>query len=134
MEDDYPFAGSNGIRLLEGEKSLSVFALLKMVTSPKKRTEFLQTLETLRYSTCQPDSGCIGYRFFQEGENENRVILILEWQTQEKLTAFRNSDQYKILLGAISLLCESSEITTGSGQPEVFSLGSGRGIHEGSSG
>jgi quinol monooxygenase YgiN len=105
-----------------------------MVTYPKKRTEFLQTLETLRYSTCEPDSGCIGYRFFQEGENENSIILILEWQTQEKLIAFQNSDQYKILLGAISLLCESSEITTGSGQPEALSLGGGRGIHEGGSG
>jgi quinol monooxygenase YgiN len=113
---------------------MSEFALLKMLTSPKKRTEFLQTLETLKYSICKPDSGCIGYRFFQEGENENSIILILEWQNQEELIAFRNSDQYKILSGAISLLCESSEITTGSGQPEPLSLGSGRGIHEGGSG
>ena len=134
MEDDYPIAGSNGIRLLEREKSLSVFALAKMLTSPKKRTEFLQTLETLRYSTCQPDSGCLGYRFFQDGENENRITLILEWQTQEKLIAFLSSDQYKILLGAISLLCEFSEITTGSGQPEALSLGGGRGVHAGGSG
>jgi quinol monooxygenase YgiN len=134
MEDDYPFAGLNGIRFLERGKSLSVFTLVKILTSPKKRTEFLQTLETLRYSTCQPDSGCIGYRFFQDGENENSIILILEWQTQEKQIAFQNSDQYKILSGAISLLCESSEITTGSGQPEALSLGGGRGTHEGGSG
>ena len=113
---------------------MSLFALVKIMTSPKKRTEFLQTLETLRYSTCQPDSGCIGYRFFQDGENKNSIVLILEWQTQEKLTAFFNSDQYQILSGAISLLCESSEIITGSGQPEPLSLGGGRGTHEGGSG
>jgi quinol monooxygenase YgiN len=113
---------------------LSVFALVKLMTSPKKRTELLQTLETLRNSTCKPDSGCIGYRFFQEGENENSIILILEWQTQEKLIAFQNSDQYKILLGAISLLCKSSEIITGSVQPEALSLGSGLGSHGGGSG
>ena len=104
------------------------------MTSPKKRTELLQTLETLRYSTCQPDSGCIGYRFFQDGENENSIILVLEWQTQENQIAFQNSDPYKILSGAISLLCESSEITTGAGQPERLSLGGGRGTHEGGSG
>jgi quinol monooxygenase YgiN len=121
-------------RSLKGGKNVPVFAMLKMRASPKKRTELLQTLESLRYGTCRPGSGCLGYRFFQEGENENSVILILEWQTQEKLTAFRNSDTFKILSGAISLLCESSEITTGSGQPESFSLGSGRGIGEGSSG
>jgi hypothetical protein len=59
------------------------------------------------------DLGCIDYRFYQEGKNENNIILILEWQTQEKLEACQNSEQYKILMGAISLLCESSEMKIG---------------------
>lgn len=92
---------------------MSVFALVKMTASPKKLIELLQTLETLQDSICKPGSGCLGYRFFQEGENENRIILILEWQTQEKLAVFPNSNQYKILMGAISLLCESSEMKIG---------------------
>ena len=53
------------------------------------------------------------YRFFHEGENGNNIILILEWQTREKLAAYQNSDQFKILMGAISLLCESSEMRIG---------------------
>jgi quinol monooxygenase YgiN len=99
--------------LLQEEKFMSVLTMVKMTAFPKKRTELLQTLETLKNSTCQADSGCAEYRFYQEGENENSLILILEWQTQEKLAAYQNSDQYKILMGAISLLCESSEISTG---------------------
>jgi quinol monooxygenase YgiN len=95
--------------------------MVKMRASPKKSTELWQTLETLRYSTCKLDSGCIRYCFFQKGENDNSIILIMEWQTQEQLTAFQNSDRYKILLGAISLLCESSEIIIGSEQLEALS-------------
>jgi quinol monooxygenase YgiN len=92
---------------------MSVFATVKMTAFPKKRTELLQTLETLKNSTCKADLGCMEYRFYQEGENENNIILILEWQAQEKLSAYQNSDQFKILMGAISLLCESSEIRIG---------------------
>jgi quinol monooxygenase YgiN len=92
---------------------MSVLAMVKMTVFPKKRTELLQTLETLKNSTCKANLGCVEYRFYQEGENENTLILILEWQTQEKLAAYQNSDQYKILMGAISLLCESSEVRTG---------------------
>jgi quinol monooxygenase YgiN len=93
---------------------MSVLAMVKMTVFPKKRTELLQTLETLKNSTRKANLGCVEYRFYQEGENENTLILILEWQTQEKLAAYQNSDQYKILMGAISLLCESSEMRIGS--------------------
>ena len=92
---------------------MSVLAMVKMTAFPRKRTELVQTLETLKNSTCKTDLGCIEYRFYQEGENENNIILILEWQAPEKLAAYQNSDQYKILMGAISLLCESSEIRIG---------------------
>jgi len=89
---------------------MSVLAMVKMTAFPKKRTELLQTLETLKNSTCKADLGCVKYHFYQEGENENNIILILEWQTQERLAAYQNSDLYKILKGAISLLCGSSEV------------------------
>jgi quinol monooxygenase YgiN len=92
---------------------MSALAMVKMTAFPKKRTELLQTLETLKNSTCQVDLGCVEYRFYQEGENENHIILMVEWQTQERLAAYQNSDQYKILMGAISILCESSEMKIG---------------------
>ena len=92
---------------------MSLLAMVKMTAFPKKRAELLQTLETLKNSTCKADLGCLEYRFYQEGENENHIILMVEWQTQERLAAYQNSDQYKILMGAISLLCESSEMRIG---------------------
>ena len=62
------------------------------------------------------------YRFYQEDENENNIILMVEWQTQERLAAYQNSDQYKILMGAISLLCESSEMKNRLGADRAASL------------
>jgi quinol monooxygenase YgiN len=50
---------------------MSILALVKMTALPKKPTELLQTLETLRNSTCQAELGCGEYRFYQEGGNEN---------------------------------------------------------------
>lgn len=98
---------------------MSILAMVKMTVFPKKRKELVQTLETLKNSTCKADLGCVEYRFFQEGDNENSIILILEWQAQEKLAAYQNSDPYKILMGAISLLCESSEMRIGAAPIET---------------
>jgi len=50
---------------------MSVLAMVKMTVFPKKRTELLQTLETLKNSTHKANLGCVEYRFYQEGENEN---------------------------------------------------------------
>jgi quinol monooxygenase YgiN len=92
------------------EKFMSVVAMVKMTALPEKRTELLQTLEALKSKTCKADFGCLEYRFYQEGEVKNNIILIMAWQSQEKLAAYENSDQHKILLGAISLLCKFSEV------------------------
>jgi quinol monooxygenase YgiN len=92
---------------------MTIIAMLKMMASPKKRTELLQTLETLKNSTTKADLGCVEYRFFQEDTHENNIILIMEWQTQDRWAAYQNTEQYKILLGAINLLCESSEMKIG---------------------
>jgi quinol monooxygenase YgiN len=92
---------------------MSVLTMVQMTVLPKKRRELLQTLETLKHSTSKIDSGCLDFRFYQEGANENSIMLILEWQTQESLAAYQNSEEYKILMGAISLLCASSELRIG---------------------
>ena len=83
---------------------------MKMTAFPGKRTELLQTLEALKTDTCKADFGCLEYHFYQEGDDDNNIILMMRWESQEKLAAYQNSDQHKILLGAISLLCKSSEV------------------------
>jgi quinol monooxygenase YgiN len=92
---------------------MTLIAMVKMTASPKKRTELLQTLETLKNSTTKAGLGCEEYRFFLEDAKENNIILIMEWETQDRWAAYQNTEQYKILLGAISLLCESSEMKIG---------------------
>lgn len=99
---------------------MSLLALMKMTAFPGKRTELLQTLEALKTDTCKADFGCLEYHFYQEGDDDNNIILIMRWESQEKLAAYQNSDQHKILLGAISLLCKSSEVKIATVPKEAF--------------
>ena len=92
---------------------MSVLAIVKMTVFPKKRQELLQTLEILENSTCQAESGCLEYRFYQEEGDENIIIMVMEWQSQEKLEAYQNTDPFKILKGAASLLCQNFELRIG---------------------
>jgi quinol monooxygenase YgiN len=110
---DNKIAKSQPIAYLPGEEFMSLLAMIKMTALPEKRTELLQTLEALKTDTCKADFGCLEYRFYQEGEDDNNIILIMGWQSREKLAAYQNSDQHKILLGAISLLCQSSDMKIG---------------------
>jgi quinol monooxygenase YgiN len=97
---------------------MSVLAMVKMTVFPKKRRELLQTLEILKNSTCQAESGCLEYRFYQERGDENTIIMIMEWQTQKELEAYQNTDPFKILQGAMSLLCQNSELRIGAAPVE----------------
>lgn len=97
---------------------MSVLAMVKMTVIPKKRQELLQTLEILKNTTCQAESGCLAYRVYQEGGDKNTIIMVMEWQTQEMLAAYQNTDPFKILQGAMSLLCQNSEIRVGAAPVE----------------
>lgn len=92
---------------------MSVLAIVKMTVFPKKCQELLQTLEILKNTTCQAGSGCLECRFYKERGDENTIIMIMEWQTQEKLEAYQNTDLFKVLQGAASLLCQNFELRIG---------------------
>ena len=97
---------------------MSILALVKMTAFPKKRRELLQTLEALENSTRQAESECLEYRFYQEAGNENAIILVMAWQTQEGLKAYQDSETFRILKGAMSLLCENSKMVINATPPE----------------
>jgi quinol monooxygenase YgiN len=89
---------------------MSMIAMVKMTVFPVKRQELLQTLETLHENTCRADSGCLGYSFYLEEGDENTIIMVMEWQSQEKLAEYQKTDSFKILQGAASLLCQDFEL------------------------
>ena len=83
---------------------------INMKVLSEKRKELLQTIRAWLKLT-RSESGCVGYRFYQDTEDERSFSLVGEWATQADLDRHLVSDRFSILLGASSLLNEPPEIT-----------------------
>jgi len=69
----------------------------------EKRKELSQTIASLSDSI-RMEKGCKRYEFCQSTENENRLILLEEWDTQENLLTHLKSEHFRVIRGAMNLL------------------------------
>jgi len=76
---------------------------------PTKHLEFMQTLQTL-VSDMRKEKGCRDCSFYQDTENENCFILREEWDNQEVLDRYLQSEGHSVLVGAINLLSKKSDV------------------------
>jgi len=83
---------------------------ITMEVLPEKRKELLQTIRAW-LKLMRAESGCVGYRFYQDTEDDNAFSLVGEWETHADLDRHLLSDCFGILLGASSLLSEPQEVT-----------------------
>ena len=56
------------------------------------------------------EEGCRRCDFCQSIEDENRLFLLEEWDTQENLTTHLKSEYFRVLRGAMNLLVEPHEM------------------------
>ncbi len=70
---------------------------------PGKQQEFLQTLRTLQEDIrLQP--GCLDCTVGQDTDGEGRFLLFMVWKDLHHLEAHMDSEAFRILLGATSVL------------------------------
>jgi quinol monooxygenase YgiN len=81
----------------------------RIVVGPEHRKELFQTFQTL-LGPIRREKGCLAYRFYLEAGNENSTVLIGEWETQEDWDNHLRSDDFAVLLGAIKVLSNTSNI------------------------
>ena len=74
----------------------------------EKRMELSQTIASLSGST-RMEKGCQRCDFCQSIEDENRLFLLEEWDTQENLITHLKSKNFRVLRGAMNLLKEPYE-------------------------
>ena len=86
-----------------------VVVRLTMKALPEKRKELVQTLLGM-IEPSRRVKGCISHHVYQNLENDNRFILVEEWQSKEDLDVRLQSDQFSALLGAMNLLSEAADI------------------------
>jgi quinol monooxygenase YgiN len=79
-----------------------------MKVRSEKHRELSQTISLLSGSI-RMEKGCHSCDFCQSIEDENRLFLFEEWDTQEKLMTHLKSDNFRVLRGAMILLQEPYE-------------------------
>ena len=80
-----------------------------MSVLPEKRKEFHQTLVSL-VGRIRAQNGCGRCDFCVSAEDENEFFLFGEWETEEDLASHLESNLFKVLLGARSLLKSHHEM------------------------
>ena len=80
-----------------------------MKVLPEKRMELSQTIALLIVSI-RTEKGCSRCDFCQSIEDENRLFLLEEWDTQENLMSHLKSGRFRVLRGAMNLLKEPYEM------------------------
>lgn len=82
-----------------------ILVITRMKVLSEKRIELSQAIASLSGSI-RKEKGCSRCDFCQSIEDENRLFLLEEWDTEENLVTHMKSEHYRVLRGAMSLLKE----------------------------
>jgi quinol monooxygenase YgiN len=82
---------------------------IQMKVIPEKRLEFSQAITSL-IASIRGEKGCSCCNLHQSVENENDLFLVEEWETTRDLSTHLQSEIFKVVLGAMTLLKEPHAI------------------------
>ena len=86
-----------------------ILVIIRMTVLSEKRMELSQTMASLSGSI-RMKKGCRRCDFCQSIEDENRLFLLEEWNTQKNLMTHLKSKHFRVLRGAMNLLKEPYEM------------------------
>ena len=86
-----------------------ILVIVRMEVPSEKRKELSQTIVSL-IGSVRTEKGCKRCEFCQSMEDENRLFLLEEWDTQENLKDHLKSRRFKVFRGAMNLLKEPYEM------------------------
>lgn len=86
-----------------------ILVIIRMNVLSEKRMELSQTIASLSGSI-RKEKGCRRCDFCQSVEDETRLFLLEEWDTEENLMTHLNSEHFRVLRGAMNLLKEPYEM------------------------
>jgi len=86
-----------------------ILEIIRMKVPSEKRMELSQTIASL-IGPIRTEKGCQRCDFCQSTEDENKLWLLEEWDTQENLMDHLRSGRLRVLRGAMNLLKEPYEV------------------------
>jgi quinol monooxygenase YgiN len=86
-----------------------ILVIVRMMVLSEKRLELSQTIALL-IGSIRTEKGCKRCDFCQSTEDEDKLWLLEEWDSQENLMSHLKSGRFRILRGAMNLLREPYEM------------------------
>ena len=86
-----------------------ILVTVKLHAVSEKRLELRQFIQAILLKV-RNKKGCHEAKAVQSLEDKNQLKLLLRWDTEENLSAFRRSSTFKALLGSKILLQQEPEI------------------------
>jgi len=86
--------------------TMTVIAQVK----PEKQQEFRHAIGSLYSTREEEEKGLKKYTLYQEVDDPRGFCLITEWETQKDLEGYLQAEKFRVLLGALEVLCAKSEI------------------------
>ncbi len=80
--------------------------------STDKRREFLQTMISLQAQK-KKEKGIRDSGVYSDVHDEKRFSVIDEWETEKDLSTYLDGEGYRVLLGALQVLCTDVEVNCG---------------------
>ena len=77
---------------------------------PEKREEFLQVMRSLRGDRENDRVSPGAPVLYKDVDDEARFSLTYEWETPQRLEAYVRAENFRVLLGAVKVLCDTSEV------------------------
>jgi quinol monooxygenase YgiN len=84
-----------------------IIVLRRIDSLPQKVVELSQSLSTMKEEIQRLD-GCIERNFYQDASNTLSFLWVGKWESRNKREDHIISNQFRILLGAIQVLCKCS--------------------------
>ena len=86
--------------------TMTVIAQVK----PEKQQEFRHVINSLYSTREEEEKGLKKSTLYQEVDDPRGFRLITEWETQKDLEGYLRAEKFRVLLGALQVLCAKSEI------------------------
>ena len=86
-----------------------ILVVIRMKVLSEKRMELSQAIASL-IGSIRTEKGCKRCDFCQDVEDENRLFLLEEWDSQENIKSYVKSGRFRVLRGAMNLLEDPYEM------------------------
>ena len=88
----------------------TVITIMHLKAAPEKRMNIMKTIHTMIGPTnVQP--GCLHCELFGSTQNDDQLLLLEKWDSQESLEQHIKSDEFRKVMAAMDSACEQPQIS-----------------------